>query len=103
MDGWGGWGSDLGLAPAAYLSEKCLNFPDQTEVSAIDYHIKNFLLGYLVNARDPYGQRTFQFIDGSTGTTESLVILESGAHTTTRTLPMFSIICTGLPKVTPAL
>ncbi|CAI6094610.1 unnamed protein product, partial [Clonostachys chloroleuca] len=69
--GWlGGWGSDLGLAPAAYLSEKCLNFPDQTEVSAIDYHIKNFLLGYLVNARDPYGQRTFQvyrWFDGHDG------------------------------------
>ncbi|MWK60550.1 hypothetical protein GO594_31760, partial [Pseudomonas otitidis] len=73
--GWKEWmaggSDDLGLAPAAFLSEKCLYFPDQSEVSAIDYHIKHFLFGYLIGARESDGKPTFQvyrWYDGQDGT-----------------------------------
>ncbi|MBR7742033.1 hypothetical protein KC207_01835 [Phycicoccus sp. BSK3Z-2] len=61
--GWKQWmaggSDDLGLAPAAYLAEKNLVEPDQDQVSAIDYYIENFLLGYL-QSRTENGERTWQ-------------------------------------------
>ncbi|KAH7390645.1 hypothetical protein BKA66DRAFT_439942 [Pyrenochaeta sp. MPI-SDFR-AT-0127] len=62
--GWKEWmaggSDDLGLAPAAFLSEKCVTFPVQFEVSSIDYYIEHFLFGYLLGAKGPDGERTFQ-------------------------------------------
>lgn len=62
--GWKEWmaggSDDLGLAPAVFLSEKCLSFPIQSEVDAVDYHVDNFLLGYLLGSRDATGSRTYQ-------------------------------------------
>ncbi|KAL1904148.1 hypothetical protein Sste5344_010128 [Sporothrix stenoceras] len=75
--GWKAWmaggSDDLGLAPAVFLSEKCLSLPEQSEVTVIDYHIDHFLLGYLIGARNDDGQRTFQvyrWFDGQDGAPE---------------------------------
>ncbi|RAO73455.1 uncharacterized protein BHQ10_009467 [Talaromyces amestolkiae] len=73
--GWKEWmaggSDDLGLAPAAFLSEKCFYFPVQSEISAIDYHIKNFLFGYLIGARgsdDKLAFQVYRWYDGQDGT-----------------------------------
>ena len=72
--GWKQWmaggSDDLGLSPALYLAQKNLVYPNQTEVSSIDYYINNFVLGYLQNARDSSGARTWQvyrWYDGTDG------------------------------------
>lgn len=86
--GWKTWmaggSDDLGLAPAAYLSEKCFSFPVQPEISAIDYHIEHFLLGYLITAKGPDGQRSFQvyrWYDGQDGTPEDTGIWRAYNYT----------------------
>ncbi|CAK7218423.1 hypothetical protein SBRCBS47491_003504 [Sporothrix bragantina] len=86
--GWKAWmaggSDDLGLAPAVFLSEKCLSLPEQSEVTAIDYHIDHFLLGYLIGARNDDGQRTFQvyrWFDGQDGAPEDTGIWRAYNYT----------------------
>ncbi|MGC9500243.1 DUF5695 domain-containing protein [Streptomyces sp. WG7] len=72
--GWKEWmaggSDDLGLAPAAFLSEKNASTPTQSEVTSLDYYVEHFLLGYL-QARTENGARTYQvyrWYDGQDGT-----------------------------------
>ncbi|MFE2588875.1 DUF5695 domain-containing protein [Streptomyces anthocyanicus] len=72
--GWKEWmaggSDDLGLAPAAFLSEKNVSAPNQNEVASLDYYIEHFLLGYL-QGRTENGTRTYQvyrWYDGQDGT-----------------------------------
>lgn len=61
--GWKVWmaggSDDLGLAPAEFLSEKNLVKPVQSEITAVDYYLQNFILKYM-QAKTENGVRTWQ-------------------------------------------
>ncbi|MFY1674539.1 DUF5695 domain-containing protein [Plantactinospora sp. WMMB334] len=72
--GWKEWmaggSDDLGLAPAAFISEKNTTAPIQSQISSVDYYITNFLHRYL-QSRTANGQRTYEvyrWYDGQDGT-----------------------------------
>ena len=62
--GWKEWmvggSDDLGLAPAVFLARKNQHFPVCAEIQAVDRYLEDFILGFLQNARDENGERTFQ-------------------------------------------
>lgn len=73
--GWEQWmaggSDDLGLSPAEFLSEKNAQLPDQTQVNALDYYLKNFISGYLQSKKDANGNPTYEvyrWYDGQDGT-----------------------------------
>ncbi|WP_278235715.1 DUF5695 domain-containing protein [Isoptericola sp. AK164] len=72
--GWKQWmaggSDDLGLSPAAFLSEKNLLDPDQEQVSALDYYLEEFIWGYMQTQTDADGERTYRiyhWYDGTDG------------------------------------
>ncbi|HMR49946.1 MAG TPA: DUF5695 domain-containing protein [Arachnia sp.] len=71
--GWKQWmaggSDDLGLAPAAFLSERNLDQPDEEQVAAIDYYLEKFIWGYM-QTQTENGERTYRiyhWYDGTDG------------------------------------
>lgn len=106
--GWKEWmaggSDDLGLAPAAFMTEKCLVFPKQNEITAVDYHIDHFLFNYLITAKDAKGELTYQvyrWYDGQDGTPEDTGIWRcyNYTHIANTLLNMYRI-ATAYPRLT---